>query len=733
MKHAFQWILVAVCLLGIGTANVKASSEESVKDGMMQAIKGRDRVLPNDSTRVQLGADSTLVALAHALDSVVVTGEHITHYADRDVVRITREMRKGARNTAQMLGNIPGIDCDYSNNELKYYGSQNILILVDSIERSADYVKELHHLRYDKVDIIPNPLGKYEEYDVIINLHTKENYEGYEGNLSNSLDYLPTDGNGKDKQLKGDNAAGSFTYTRNKWNFVGRYNFNFHQHEKYMETTSINYVNRLQEDEVGKGKYVNDLLGHNLYTAIDYQVNKHHSLSASYNYSNTSTDNDTHRFIERLWLDTEAKDTVEVTNKTLQHNDRHTLGLHYRGNTGEWNYYYDFNYINEQWTYDRMYRQSSGYSADNNHDNRMDYIWMALGSDSRFFDQRLALGVEYDYTWKGYEQKDQNGGALLSANDYVRNNLHMWMSYRIARNTNVSLNASAQHIHNRSLSYTDNNMVYRMGGVFYHRWNDQIWMRVNYWNNVSYPSLNLVSEYGYFTDSLTWSGGNPALKTNVNHSGRVWVDFFNLFNVQMGYVYSPNQFSTMTDIGEGILPSGEYGQYIVKMPQNTAYQEGWASFSIFKRVKAFTFSAYLRYCYLEASYKERKQTNQGFNGNVIGRYYNEKHRLTVSLGYYLNNGYVVVPEGWKDTELHFFNFFCSKDFFNQRLNASVKYVLPFLPKDYTESESKSLIHYNHQYLDTRAFDAHALLFTLAYRFHGGKSVRQYNRSMQNEK
>ena len=72
---------------------------------------------------------------------------HTIHHADRDVVRITRAMRKGARNTAQMLGNIPGIDCDYSNNELTYYGSKNILILVDSIEKSPEYIKELHHLR----------------------------------------------------------------------------------------------------------------------------------------------------------------------------------------------------------------------------------------------------------------------------------------------------------------------------------------------------------------------------------------------------------------------------------------------------------------------------------------------------------------------------------------------------------------------------------------------------------
>ena len=75
-------------------------------------------------------ADSINRNKAKTLDSIVVVGDNITHYADRDVVRITRAMRKGARNTAQMLGNIPGIDCDYATNGLTYHGSPNILIQI---------------------------------------------------------------------------------------------------------------------------------------------------------------------------------------------------------------------------------------------------------------------------------------------------------------------------------------------------------------------------------------------------------------------------------------------------------------------------------------------------------------------------------------------------------------------------------------------------------------------------
>lgn len=696
-------------------------------------VEAGNKSLSYDTTLVRPAIDTTSIALIHTLDSVVVTAEHITHYADRDVVRITREMRKGARNTAQMLGNIPGIDCDYSNNELRYYGSRNILILVDSIERPVDYIKELHHLRYDKVDIIPNPLGKYAEYDAVINLHTKENYEGYEGNLSNSLDYLPTDGNGSNKRIKDDNTSVAFTYTRNKWNFVGRYNINFHQREIHNEKKNINYVNRLVEDEIDKGLSFNKRLRHNFYTALDYQINKKHSFSASYQISYTSIEQCVDRKVERTWLDTWIKDSIEVNSDEDENLRRQTIGCFYRGKAKDWNYNCDFNYIKEDALYSRDYRQSSGYTFDKDLKSQMDYVWMKTEANRRFLNNQFYLSFGYNYTYKGYKQEDYNNEELLSCNKYNRKELWTWMSFQVNENTSLNFNTSAQHVHTQSRNYIDDNMVYKLGGMLYHRWNDQIWMRINYWNNVSYPSLNLVSEYGYFTDSLTWSGGNPALKTNVNHSGRVWVDFFKLFNVQMGYIYSPNQFATMTDIGEGILPSGEYGQYIVRTPQNTSYQEGWTSFSIFKKVKAFTFSAYLRYRYMKAYYREISQLCRGGDGNIQVRYYNEENRLHLSVRYNLDNSYTVTPEGWGNINAQYLSFTGNKDFLNQQLNVSVRYVTPFLLRNVIKSETSSLAQYGYQYANLRKSSEHALLVTLTYRFHGGKSVRQYNRSMQDER
>ena len=695
-------------------------------------ISAHAHVLSND---LAFGvADSTNRNKAKTLDSIVVVGDNITHYADRDVVRITRAMRKGARNTAQMLGNIPGIDCDYATNGLTYHGSPNILILVDSVEKSSDYIKELHHLRFNKVDIVPNPTGKYANYDVLINLHTKKDYEGYEGNAFNYMRVLPSDGNGKGKNLTNDNTSASFTYTKNKWNIVGRYNFNFSQSEIFDGEKILTYpINKFSEKFLSPTSSEFSRI-HNAYTAADYQINKNHSVSVSYNFSTDASDKFVSSDIQRTWLDTQRTDTFSKSSINAQNSARHTLGAYYRGHSGVWNYTYDLNYINEGWDNDKKLDQSTGYSSEYYHRNHMDYIWTKGEVNRRFFNDKFYASAGHNLTWKDYTQKDRETESLLSKNKYLRNEFWTWLSYRIKDGTDLNFSASAEQVHTESGTYRDNDMVYKMTGMFFHRWNKWFWMRLNHWCNVSHPGLNLVSEYGYFSDSLTWREGNPALKTNVNQSSRIWLDFVNTFNIQAGVDYSPNQFSTIADIGEGVLPSGGNGYFVKYTPQNAKYVNYWASAYFYKKIKAFTLSGWVKYEKKKAEYEQYKNSNDGFSGNLSGRYYNEKQHLTVSLAYTLGNTYNAYVQGVSTRKLDYFNLTASKDFFKQKMSVSLQYVPPifFTGMRTTNSENSAALT-SIENLNIKKINSNFFMLSLSYRFHGGKSVRQYNRSMSEEK
>ena len=113
------------------------------------------------------------------LKEVAVETSSIRTEGDKTTAFITKEMRRGAHNTAQMLGNIRGLIWNAVDNSVEYNNSHNIIVLVDSLEKGYGYVMKLHHMRFEKVEIIDHPHGKYEGYDALINLITKKNYEGY--------------------------------------------------------------------------------------------------------------------------------------------------------------------------------------------------------------------------------------------------------------------------------------------------------------------------------------------------------------------------------------------------------------------------------------------------------------------------------------------------------------------------------------------------------------------------
>ena len=131
-----------------------------------------------DADTLSVRRDS--VTREESLSEVSVVASSTRTEGDKTMVVITKEMRRGARNTAQMLGNIRGLTWNAMSNSVEYNGRGNIIVLVDSVEKNHGYVMDLHHLRFEKVEIIDQPKGKYEGYDALINLVTKKNYEGYE-------------------------------------------------------------------------------------------------------------------------------------------------------------------------------------------------------------------------------------------------------------------------------------------------------------------------------------------------------------------------------------------------------------------------------------------------------------------------------------------------------------------------------------------------------------------------
>lgn len=159
-----------------------------------------------------------------ALKEVVVEHQTVKRSAQGDLITITKDMRLGTRNTGELLGNIPGGMYNSINRALTFYGSSNIIVLVDSIEHDFSYITRMNQNRFDKINITYNPTGKYRGYDAVINLKTRPHYKGYDGTVSLDGAIYTGNRNGNGNALGSESAAGQFTYTYDKINVGGQLN-----------------------------------------------------------------------------------------------------------------------------------------------------------------------------------------------------------------------------------------------------------------------------------------------------------------------------------------------------------------------------------------------------------------------------------------------------------------------------------------------------------------------------
>lgn len=685
----------------------------------------------NNISTTELAADSVL--LSDTLRTVTITGSNVVNYADRDVIHITKGMRKGARNTAQLIGKIQGFDCDIINNELTYYGSKNILLVVDSIPKMSEYIKELHHMRFDKVEVIHSPSGKWAEYDVVINLHARPDYEGYEGNISDNGRFLPNNGNGNGKNLSDNTAGGQITWTKNKWNFVARYDFTFHQGEYHEATNMTDYksLGFLEHTTSPATEKVHNRK-HNIYTAIDYQFNKDHHVSVTYALTSNNADDALDERKKREWAMSDQVDIFKDIRTNDAESSRHTLGAYYGGTIKGWGLFYDFNYINNLNNHISQYEHDNYFYINNPFSDRMNYVWSNIGFNKRF--NRYYLTASHSFTYKGYGRDNQFTGTRLSKDDFYRNQVTIWMSYRFPKGTEWTLGARLAHVHLKSMREEnfDNNAA--ISSTLFHKFNNKTWLRVNYWYDAVHPELDQITTQGYFTDSLHYHIGNPSLETNIIQRGRIWLNCFNMLGIQAGFNYAPNQYAMIMYPYNVETNQGDIAHYIAARTENTKYLEWWGAVNLTKQFGDFNVKAHLKYQTMRAKFVDEKADNDGFSGYINVRHYYQPFLLTTEFGYHYNNYYGVSPQGWVKREMDFFKISVKKELLkDERLSLALQYFPPihFTRMKYTEI-TDCFVQYSQNVQGILQSNKHAIRFNLSYRFADGKSVRKYHRTMIDE-
>lgn len=670
-----------------------------------------------------------------SLGEVEVKASNVVQKGDRTKIFITREMRRGTRSVGEMLGNEPNFYFDRAFNTLTYNNSSKIVLLVDSVEKDLSTLS-MQHLRFNYIEIVNNPTGKYDGYEVLINLHTKNDYEGYEGYVYHNTGLFLNEYH--DNPFFNNDV--NFGYTKNKFTFSvlghfytskGKYTSWFEQYYK-----QIGQHNTVIENPDGSQNNSFEEPRARIVVSGDYKFDKYRSLSFSYRYNGEWTKNSDTMTILRSYDDVRDNVTLGESSSSYMQSNEHAFGLYFNDNSGKVKYSANAYYRHMPTKNYGQMEETTGFSTSNYFHDRMHYLsygldgWTRTGSN-----EKLYLSAGYVGTWKSYVRRDRNTDVELNSNSYLRNRLWATSSYSFTPKFILSATAWIEHVHSKSGLLTDNSLPFGGNMMLFIRLSNTNWMRFNYDCNVAYPNQEMSSDYAYFTDSLTMNSGNPLLKSNVTHNFRFWFDAWNCFNVQTGFSFSPNTFTYIVNTAEGTLPSGQHGFYVVNAWQNTNYREWWASSSFTKRfLKNFLYKADVKYTIGKSSWHGYTNSGWGLMASTSLSYYWPKQKMTFFAAYKYERRFSVSPQGHAKWNFEYPQVYVMRTFFKDRLEVTLNLRTMFHFTNCTK----------HTYIDSPAMFAHSydnnynrqtnnLVLHLRYRFAGGKSVRQFKKEMADEK
>ncbi len=635
-----------------------------------------------------------------------------------------------------MLGDLPNFYYNPADRRVTFNNSSNIVVLVDSIEKPTSDVLNLQHIRFDRMEIVHNPTGKYQGYDVLINFHTKENYEGYEGYVfhNNMLHFNKYN----NSTLNVDNENASFAYTKNKWNIYARGNYYWGTGCYDIWTDKKYLFSGLEEKVIPNPDGSRNTTGYEWkaagYVSVDYTIDPKSSISAVYTYNGDGNRSYYDRHIQRRLPSANIDDIVHRDERTYRKGEEHSLGLFYRNSRGRVKFDTDFNYRYLPSSFRNSVADDGTIDVHNRFRDRMNLTRLRLSAYIESKDESLIFEWGYENNWKKYERIGYENNERLNTNSYLRNRFYLGFGY-FRDKINIQIAPWIEAVHLKSNGESENQFPVGATAIFFYRLTRQNWMRLTYTCSTSYPDQGQSSEWGYFSEPYVWNGGNPFLKSSVNHNVSYWIDLFSCFNFQCGYTFNPDKFTTVGEVREGILPSGQHGKYVAFTAQNSRFNKVWTSVSFTKRFKRdFLYKADAGISHTKASWGDFSNSGNGYTFRTSLNYYNTPVRMNFNVVYEYNRVLIPAPQSLTKTGVEWPAISISKYWLkNNALETSLSYggfFRMFNGDSRTWLKNPALESYKLDHGTAR--QGQRLTISLTYRFSGGKSVRQYNRSLSTE-
>ncbi|MFT6443412.1 MAG: hypothetical protein ACJASQ_000748 [Crocinitomicaceae bacterium] len=489
-----------------------------------------------------------------------------TEGLDKDVQVVTETLRKGATAAKDVLDKIAGISYDDYSGTLKVDGDEKIMILVNGVEKSQEYIQNLNPERLLKVEITRDPGGRYglEGYTAILNVILKTNYTGTEVYME-EMQLVDIDTERKNLQILIGAFGGTYNYTRDNLNIYAGLRLQRKQFEITTESKT-EYADGLVVLENAETTDPNALIldyaaRYNL--GFDYRINPKHIISFESNIEALPMSNETSSFnyLTQVYSNDSLTDQYKFSSNAKSKTWDTYNSLFY---VGEFN---KSNKLNINYTYSN-YRdvvnnttwQEGAYTREETGVNKKQYSRFYAEFD-HVFSPKMNIQFGYGNTWRelnnvyDISQTDLSTGETFTfSNDFqltdMRHKLYsnfMWkMTNKLGMRVGVATETSSPRVAGQQPNY----QIFQPLFDLKYDISKKVNVKFKYRVSSDYPTIAQTNPFVSQVNPRITSTGNPFLKPSTTHR------FSLRLNILRGLVafepylhYSTNTIATIGDLG----------------------------------------------------------------------------------------------------------------------------------------------------------------------------------------
>lgn len=650
------------------------------------------------------------------LDETVVTVTTIENKVDRNSYLVTNKMREQASNAQELLDLIHGVRYDKLSNSIKVGNETAVLLLVDDMQQSETYIKNLPVERISKIEVITEPTGRYlsEGYAAIVNFRLKKDYSGYDVNVLN-MSMTSFAGYNGDNWLINDQPSIGVTYTKDKINVFANYTYGrIKMNTPVRKRQTYTNLYEMQSEITGKNnpnsKY--DYLANYVGGGINYQLHPKHSLSYQMDYTFQKIKDETDFNYRTVNIQDQTTGVSNSSNKNKTRDQDYVGTVFYKGKIGEsLNLYSDFTYNYYSNNIQNYFNQGKNYYQENLYREKKDYTKFNFEGEYTFNSNTL-LSAGYINVWRKYDSRSTEGVTLL---DYTerRNQLFAYLQYKVHEKMTIKAGASLEHINIKS---DGENSFWNVQPYFQlnYKINEKANLNLSYLTNSYYPTLYQLSPMTTAIDSLMMQSGNPNLKSAVRHTISGKITFWSRLTIRPIFKYTPKRISEIYTYEEGKYYSTfaniNVKQYVIQ----AIYDQPLG--------KYFSLTNTLTYYYDKASYEDIKSSYKGWILESEIKYFNPKWSFGAQIGYYRSIDKGALLQGYQMVNMDSWILSVQKQFWKKRASLMISY---FPPLEWgIRGELKNEIDtpfYKESYTQSLSPYRNMLMIRFSLRFNSGKT------------